>query len=777
MFWLGIGALLLLALYRYPGRLPYRDGFLIAFVFLVTGAALEIYHRPSRQADPLSAHNQRHTNTIYTLEGSVADAPVFAPDIDYMTVRLKAARVWAAGQPTALGGRVVVRWSDPRQALHPGDRIRVEGRLDPVISEVNIGVRGVEDYYRTLGYHSTLRIRGHQLQKLASPVFGIRYWASRLRQWEAEIFAQTAPLDIQPFIRAVWLGDRNNLSDAAYQPYLQSGAAHILAVSGVHVGIVYLSLHLLLRTFVHNRKRRTLIIMGAVMLFALIAGGRTPIFRATLMLSLYLCAELLEREPDAPTALSIAAVLFLVFNPGLIRDTGFVLSFCSLASILVFSNALAERMTAVPIALRQNIAATLGVSVLPLPLGAHFFHVIPLIGPLCNLIVIPLLTAVLWLCMLVVLVAPVSIQAASLFGHALAPIVHGITWVVEFAAGLPWSHVTVTSPTLLACACYAVAALGLWRLLRGAPHPRRWAAATAAALLLTWACWRPLSQPATLDFLDVGHGDATFVRTPGGSTLLIDAGNKSDYVNLGSRVVVPWLLANGVDALDYVVVTHPDQDHIGGIPAVLEMIDVGEVLIWPVPTADPTESALIEQCRTLNIPLRRVTAGETIPVDPPRMQGETGGRGSNGATITVLHPAADTTLTGINNQSVVLRVSWPGVSALLTGDIEIEAEHELLDRIGPMDILKTPHHGSHTSSSATFLDITAPQLAVVSTRQSGRRDAVGPGVIPRYEERGIRVYRTDYLGGIRIRQRGGELAVESARGLRGYSLDPAAPGQ
>ena len=146
---------------------------------------------------------------------------------------------------------------------------------------------------------------------------------------------------------------------------------------------------------------------------------------------------------------------------------------------------------------------------------------------------------------------------------------------------------------------------------------------------------------------------------------------------------------------------------------------------------------------------------------------------ADGATVEVIHPALESTAPGVNNQSVVLHVSWPGLSALLSGDIEVQAERELLSTLTPVDVLKAPHHGSHTSSSAAFLDAVSPRIAVVSTRASSRREAMGRDVIPRYRERGIALYRTDYLGGIQVRLRGDKLVVKSARAQRGYSLDPA----
>lgn len=756
----GIGALLISG-YFAPHRLPYRDGFLIAFLFFIAGATWMTIRAPDRHPDALARYASERLNAPYTLYGVVADAPVFAHDTEYMAVRVRVTHGTAGRDPVPAPAGVLLRWSNPSHALHPGEAIRMTGHLSPVMGEVNLDTGGMEDYYRRYGYHSTLRARSDGVTRSTSPTLHVRYWASRLRQWEARTFERCAPPAAHPLMRAVWLGDKSGLDTESYAPFLQTGTAHILAVSGVHIGILYLTLQLALRGILPHRKGRAAVILLCVIVFALVTGARTPILRATIMLGLYLWAEFLDREPDAPTALSIAAFLFLGYNPALLGDGGFALSFSSLASLLIFAPPLVERLRALPHGLRQNVAATVGVSILPLPVTASTFHVLSLIGPLCNLLVIPLLTALLWLCLLTVLTAPLSLPIASLFGHAAAPVVWAIQHIASWAAAIPVSFRTVTSPTWIACIAWGAMALALYRALLAPPHTRRFMLQAGAALLLTWLFWQPLVRPATMDFLDVGHGDATFIRTPEGITVLIDGGNRNEYVDQGARTVVPWLLAQGVDRLDYVVGTHPDRDHVGGLLAVVDTLDVGEVLLWPWPSDDEDARALRAQCAASQVPVRRVAAGDRL------RWGTT--------TIDLLHPPVDGTLTSFNDQSLVLHVQWPGMNALLTGDIEAPAERMLLRDTPRVDILKVPHHGSHTSSTDAFLSATSPSVAIVSTRAGRTREAMAPSVVTRYEEHAIPLFRTDYLGGIRIRIVDGAPHITTAREDRGYSLTPIGP--
>jgi ComEC/Rec2-related protein len=614
-----LSSALLIALHRWPRALPYRDGFLPALIFLLIGAALEHAQRPQRVGDPLSAHNRQHPDALYRVEGRVADAPVYVPGMDYQSVRLRADRVWVAGREMALRGGVVLRWSTPAFAVLPGQRIGVEGRLDPVLGEVNFGVRGVEDFYRTHGYHSVLRIRGDAVEVLYQPVLHPRYWAARLRQWQAGVFARAAPPEIQPFLRAVWLGDRADISDEAYRPYLETGTAHILAVFGRARGDCVPRAPMAAAVVrAESEAARGDRHGSRCYVFALVAGARAPILRASLMVCLYLWAELIDREPDAPTALSTAALLFLLVNPGLVRDTGFALSFTSLASILIFSEGLNTRLEWLPRGLRANVAAAAGVSVLPFPLGAHLFHVIPVIGPVCNLVVIPLLGGVLWLCMLTVHLR----DGVDSGGEPLWPCrgAAGSAYRVGHHAGGPGVPLGpcygVSSPAPLAWICLR----GRGPLpghdgSRASRTPRRWLAGGAVALACTWALLEA----------DWGACDELTSSTWGTGTPRSSArrGARRCWWTLAMRTSTPpwdrawwrrWLLAQGVDHLDYVAVTHPDQDHIGGVAAVVDHVDVGAVVLWPDETANPLEQDLLSRCATLGIPVRRLHASSGLRV-------------------------------------------------------------------------------------------------------------------------------------------------------------------
>ena len=295
---------------------------------------------------------------------------------------------------------------------------------------------------------------------------------------------------------------------------------------------------------------------------------------------------------------------------------------------------------------------------------------------------------------------------------------------------------------------------------RAPDHPKTWLIAGLVLLCISVVTWRPLFPGPVVDFIDVGHGDATFIRTPAGETLLVDGGDRSPYMDYGSAVVVPFLLSHGVTYLDYVIITHFDRDHMGGLFYVLERIRVGEVLLPWYQEGKQLENEFITHCTALKIPLRRIAIGDEVPLI--------------GASMDVLHPPK----TGwesksSNEQSLVFMLQWCGLNIVLPGDAESEAEARVAQQVDRADILKAGHHGSHTSSSALFIDAIQPRYAIVSTRGSARRQGVHPEVRRRFDERDIPLWRTDFHGGIRLQPLGSEYQLHGARHARGYSLDPA----
>jgi len=467
----GYALALLLFLVAITGSLALRRLLMfghIALILMFLGCGLLYAQlRPgATQGDPLFFHAVHNATATYTLEGTVFQSPLILPGSTYQRVHLRVDTVIINNVPVTLRGKTALRWSDPAGPLYSGERIRVTGRLMPLLGPVNFGIGGIEDFLRTQGIHTAMNIRGDEVTRINNAFYSPHYWASRLRYFQADIFSKTLPGHVQPFIRTVWLGDRGDIPQEQYETFLKTGTAHILAVSGIHVGIVYISVRIVLAMFIRSQKKQAVLVALAVILFALIAGARISSLRAAWMICLYLTAELFNREPHAPTTLSLAGTGFLMYNPALLYDTAFLLSFSSVASLILFGERFLNYLPETwPNSLRSALATVLGVQVLPLPFAAHFFYVLPVMGPVANLIVVPLLTCILWLCPLIVVSGSIYIPLGMLFGHAILPLVWVMETTTQLIGMLPGAYRFIPGPTALGAITYWAASACLYKVL------------------------------------------------------------------------------------------------------------------------------------------------------------------------------------------------------------------------------------------------------------------------------------------------------------------------
>jgi competence protein ComEC len=448
-------------------------------------------------------------------------------------------------------------------------------------------------------------------------------------------------------------------------------------------------------------------------------------------MALLTVAALLSERPPAPAnALAWAAALLVLEWPAVVEDPSFQLTVSATAGLLLVAPRLAARWRRLPPLLRAPLAAAIGAQLASLPWSLPRFHLLTLAAPLANLLFVPwtglaLLGALVWSA-----VAVLSPAAAAAALPALEVLAAPFGWPARLGP-----HVWLALPLVASPAAAVLLAAGLALLLAG-PSDRRWRALGAAgvlAALLACGAVNPRRSGPELAMLDVGQGDAILLRD-GRHAVLVDGGGW-ERGDLGGRVLLPALAAEGVRSLDAVAMTHPDRDHCRGLVDLASYLPIREV--WTAPGWEPTGCA----ADLLTLPgttLRVLWAGERATI----------GRW----TLTALHPAPGERR-GTNDRSLVFLATAEQTRALLTGDIEEWAEHTLIARYGPRlraDILKIPHHGSRTSSTAAFLSAVHPHLALISAGPDNPYHHPSSTVLDRLAVHPIPTLRTDRHGMIRI---------------------------
>lgn len=629
-----------------------------------------------------------------------APAAPFAGTVEDVHLAGDRIRVTVAPDP-APRWRVEV-WQDARPpGLAPGARVLIHALPKPPRPPDNPGQLDAEAH--AARRHVRWRARGPVRLLAPAPapaeaLVGVREAA------RARLDASSRP-EGAAVLRGLLLGDRASVPAYARAALEASGTAHLMAVSGLHVGGLALAVggvaSWLARRLAASRPHRWAAAVALPLSLSFVALAQFPVSacRAGLMVGLFLVGRLIDRPSAGPNLLGFAALAVLATRPGAAAEPGFQLSFGAVAALLTWGG----RWSGLRGALVVAVVAALATA----PVQAWHFGTFAPLAPAANLVLTPFAALAL-----------VPAGALALVLAAVTPL--PLDWV---AAGTE----------LLVAGAEGFAELGGGAWVVGAHLAPALAAPLAvllhrrfgvlgAAGLIGWTLWlRP--PDAVVDFVAVGQGDAVLLRG-GGRAALVDTGPAPE-----ARALLAYLRHEGVDRLDFVLLSHNHPDHDGGLAAVLAAVPVGEVLYNGRPTP-PRWAPVWRRSQP------RAVTSEQRTLGPLRL------------TIDALAPPASA---AENDASLVVRVEGPGGSILLTGDLEAAGEARLVAAgVAPVSVLKAPHHGSRTSSGDPLLDSARPGAVVFTVGHENRYDFPHGDVAARYAARGATDWRTDRDGRVRV---------------------------
>lgn len=663
---------------------------------------------------------------------------------------------------------------EPEMAVLPGERLQFLIRLSPPRGYWNPGVfdRGSRLYRLDIdavgnlpSSKGILRLReGHGVAAT------VQKWRDQIRK---KIVTSTEG-PARAILLAMILGEDGYLTESLREIFMASGTVHILSISGSHLGLLSLLTFAIvfglirflpiswlrrLTLFCYPAQVAAWVTFLPVTSYALLAGAATATLRSLIMVWVYLFAVLLGRRQDVLNSLAFAALLTMAWDPGAPLDPSFQFSYLSVAAIAAVTEGWTRRSDrdrpttggAWRNRLLFSLAVTLAVTFITGPLSIYHFHRISWVGIVANGLAVPIAG------FLIVPLGLLSVVLSLLFGTEGLPwaamqtgIIDLFVWVVGACAGLPAAQHFLPSPSLPLLLLFLLSAL-LALFCRGSVQRVSVVAALLVAIVWTVFMVVPSERRFEMTFLDIGQGDTAVVRFPEGQVMVIDAGTRFGEWDIGRAVVAPYLWQQRIRTIDYLVATHPQRDHIGGMISILRRFPVGEV--WTngerrnTAVAQDFEQEIVRR----QIPVRSVHRG-----NPPETIG--------GCRITFIHPSGLSVgpTKNANDRSLVFRIDCPeDFSALMTGDIEATAAREITDTGLPLstDVLKVPHHGSRGSLFTPFLQRVSPRVAVIS---AGARNPFGhpsPEVLSAYRTGGAEIARTDRHGAIRIDTKEGRLRI------------------
>ena len=554
------------------------------------------------------------------------------------------------------------------------------------------------------------------------------------------------PEDVSGVLGAMLSGDKTLVDPDEKSLYRMGGASHVLAISGLHVTLLGMGLFRILRLVRVPLPPAAGISAASLVLYAFVTGLGVSTVRATIMFTLIMLAKVTGRTYDMPTGLALACLLIVIENPLWLTNAGFLLSFTAVTALCIFHD-------------RSPFAGGVIMYVCMLPVILSFFYEIPLYGVLVNLVVVPLMPFVM---------------GFGILGTALGRPFHWpAVWLLRFlhflleeTAHLPAASLIAGRPSLWQIGGYAVLAfIFLGGITAFRTSRKRFLFYAMLPFMVSVFLIRP-REGLKVTFLDVGQGDGCVLELPGGATVLVDSGS-STAREVGSWRTLPFLKYEGIRRLDYIVVTHMDSDHSGGIREILLAIRDrrtslrGGTVVLPY-LEHPSEAwtsmaALAEEA---GVRVLAVQAGDVFFF----------GKGENETTLTVLgpDPAVEGDPPDENAQSVVLGLHYGNFDCLLTGDVQGAGEEQLMERLKKAgetyDVLKVAHHGSRNSTPAAFLRQCRPTVSVISSGKNNLYGHPSEELLERLRDAGAVICRTDRQGAVTIETDGDVYTVQTFLG-------------
>ncbi|HZW83268.1 MAG TPA: DNA internalization-related competence protein ComEC/Rec2, partial [Candidatus Deferrimicrobium sp.] len=491
-----------------------------------------------------------------------------------------------------------------------------------------------------------------------------------------------------------------------------------------------------------------------------------------------LIGKLLGRKGNGINSLAIAALAMLLYNPGYLIDPGFQLSFAATWGLVYLVPVLCPQKLKLPEQVKEAIFFPVAAQLATLPLLAYYFNQISLVGIVANILVT-------WFLAIILEVGLVALSLGALIGaighFLLIPLVYVIklcTWLLESMARIPGAAFWVITPPIWLVGLYY---LGLYTWINRVSLQDKLEASlgtkTKKYLLRnasTWICISilicgllltslslglPRNKLLEVEFLDVGQGDSILISTPSGKHYLLDGGPRSDKFDTGKAILLPYLFSKGIKGLDGVILSHPHDDHSGGLVEIMNSLKVSCYFIAGVDYQYQEPGwwqSLEKEVAENNVPIRKLSAGQTLELDKNLL-------------VKVLSPLAPFvgTHSDPNNNSLVLELSYGKQSFLLTGDIELEAIQELKNqKLRTTSIIKIPHHGSKYGLDKELFDRLNPPLVIISVGKNNAFGQPAPVVSEYWKSRNIPVLRTDQDGLIKLSTDGENLSVRIGREQR-----------
>lgn len=690
--------------------------------------------------------------------------------------------------------------------LKVGQSISLEGQIIKFQNATNPGQFDEYNYNKILKYD--YKVYCDLVEVIDKDYSYYSNLLNDIRNNLSNVYASSLPAKNSGVLSAMVLGDKANLDADIKDLYKTHGISHILAISGLHVSLIGMTIYKLIRKTGVNIIIAVIISAIFIYSYGALTGFSVSTIRAVIMLILLMFSKIIGRTYDIISAASLSSLIILINNPLQIFSTGFLLSFAAVLGIgLVYPliSSIFPVENKIVKALLDSLFISLSVQIFTLPILLYFFFEISTYSILFNILLVPFVSIIIMLAILGACVGLISLPLGAFFLGGSVYILNSYEWILNIGNKLPFHTLILGRPDSKLILIYYLIlflyiALNYWKV-------NKYSHFLLIALLIIFI--RPRSSNLELTFIDVGQGDGIFFESSRGQTYLVDGGSSS-VAEVGKYRIIPFLKSKGISRLDYVFISHFDKDHVNGILEIIEEMDTRrcsgsiyiEKLVLPKYANDTIRNEMNDRMKDISNGARSDGEKDSISDENNELLGldskhltedemykrvisiakekgidiiymEEGDYIKDGdMAITCLHPIGDFYYFNKNGSSLVLSINYKDFDLLLTGDIEEEGEDILnnilvnrkkdiarMEEDASYDVLKVAHHGSKNSTYNEFLQLTKPRYSIIS---SGRDNSYGhphKELLDRLEDVGSHIYISYESGAITIITDGKEMII------------------
>lgn len=658
---------------------------------------------------------------------------------------------------------VTVTQSNSIPAACQGDEIRVAGKVVLLHGYNNPAQYDSVAANQRQGIRARMSARQQDVRLVsANNSVSLQHTLAIWRQKMIENMGQVMPSHHTSILSGMLFGGYSGIPREIIADFAATGIVHILSVSGSHialvVGFITVLGTLVTRRFALQNSKTVPLMAGClVTLYAVFCGLTPPVVRSLIMGLIALAAICFGREKDAGNALFVSALGMLIHQPSLMYDLSFQLSFASTAGVVFLNKQTADMLTALPVWMAKLMAVTIAAQLSVLPFIAWYFNSLSLSSLAANLIIVPVIECIVVLGLSGAIIGLLAGTAGNIIMIICSLLIGAVIQCTAWLAAVPGSKMYIPSIGLIGGMIYYILLAWIYgykpqNMLSLTELTKKWPRQSTVFLLSMVICffvYNVYPRPVYVHFIDVGQGDAALIITPRGRAILVDTGgvmNSGTDFDIGDRVVVPYLKHYGVLSIDYLFLTHGHQDHAGGAAAVARELPVKNCMLSREAYTQAVHNLVGAAHNTVFIP---VYEAQKINID--------------GVVIKVIHAAGGLNIRSNNEVSSVVQITYGQHSFLLTGDLEKSGEEAILasGKDVSSSVLKVGHHGSKTSSAASFLQAVAPEYAVISVGKNNGFGHPHSDVIKRLLAQQSKIYRTDQHGAVVFQTDGKKLLVDT----------------